>query len=154
MSGRSELFKVLPPEARNSLIQSQLKLYTDAVAKHTSVTPLIATISAAFIAVFAVNPSIISLQPVEAKILFSFLSILVPVSLFAYVWEQRRAANNALEIIGDYQGKNISAQFKEENPEKNTPFHQMWAMKEEVLIVLIFLIIVYVVLRMWQIISV
>ncbi|MFA6503076.1 MAG: hypothetical protein WCT45_02370 [Candidatus Paceibacterota bacterium] len=147
-----ERFKTLSPEQRLTFIQPQLDLYIAAVGKKASISPQIATIAAALIAITTLNPETAYLNPFEGKVFLAIFLLVIPTSLFMYVWEQRKAAENALTVIGSYQGKTLEemvTQFNTKFPKHQKIFNWAWSRKEEIMIFIVFLVIIYVLVQMW-----
>lgn len=141
---RQEAFSVLSSDDKHKIILPQLELYTLAVSKRSETLPIMATLAAALIAVSTISKDLIVLSLFESKFLLSLFLLIIPVTLHHYININEKAARNAMEIVGSYQGKNISKIFDD-----ITFLNQLSSDFPRIIVYVFYSVVFFVFLKIW-----
>lgn len=111
LTQKQEWFEKQKPERKWIIIEPFLNLFNSAVTEKMKIIPSLSAISATLLIVATLNPDLMPIDIIPAKIIISVLLLLIPFSLIIHVLEMEKTARKALEYCGEYQ-KKITEEFK------------------------------------------
>lgn len=114
---KEELFKKLSPDQKFNLLKSHLDILLSSISKRMQVLPSISALAATLLIVATFNEKLLPINLV-VKFLLSLLLILIPVSLFFYNEDLKRAQRNSIKLINDYFGEDLDKEIKKDYLDK------------------------------------
>ena len=111
LTPKREWFDKQIPEHRLSILKLFLDLFTLAVSEKMKVLPTLSAISVALLIIATLNPDLMPIGMIPAKIIISVLLLIIPFSLITHILEMEKAARKALKYLGEYQ-RGIAEEFE------------------------------------------
>jgi len=136
-------FKQFPPERKWLIIKPFLEIITSSTSEIVRLLPFLSALSATLLIIATLNPSLIPLSDLWAKIILSILLLIIPFSLLIYIDECTRGIKRAAKIMESYTGRNPLENIKHTFVDKLEAYFP-------VLIVIIYFFIIFILLyQMW-----
>ena len=101
---KKELFEKLSPDQKFNILKSYLDMLLSSVGKRMQILPSISALAATLLVVATFNEKLLPINSL-VKFLLSLLLLLIPVSLFLYNKDLKKAQHNSIERIKDYLGE-------------------------------------------------
>jgi|GEM_PF-3592333 len=136
-------YKKFSPEHKWLIIKPFLEIITSSTSEIVRLLPSLSVLSATLLIVATLNPSLIPLGDLWAKIILSILLVIIPFSLLIYIDECMRTIKRAAKIMESYTGKNPLENIKHSFVDKL----EAWF---PVLILIVYFFIIFILLyKMW-----